>query len=415
MKHLIGFSLCLCLVSGPSFGQIVQRGPEPAYRPKVGWHPRDLISLTNPGRNDTLYPVNVNNWWGYMKQRGNLVVFPRFDWADYFYDGLARAVVGGKTGFIKGNGGWVIRPVYPYADRFAEGRAIVGDGEHFGFIEKSGKLLVPLRLDGALRFHDGLAAVRVGGLCGYINPAGDLDIPLRFTGARSFHEGFAAVSWPGPPGSPDRLGYIDRRGKVVFSDPPGSVSELGDFHENLAKVRSGGKYGYLGSGWKLRIDTRFDQARDFTNGIAAVRVGTKWGFIDKTGRFVIQPAYDSADDLDDSLVMVTLGGKVGYINRVANGGVLPQFQTGRPFFRGYARVGVRPSFAYITISGSPVWDPRQALKGFINKRSTESVAIRQYDTVTHNRTVDPPAYREPIPEPYPPQYLYEEALPPHDQ
>ncbi len=414
MKNYFVIYLCLGLTCGLSSGQIMQRGPQPDYRPEVGWQPRDLITLTNPGRSDTLYPVNVNNWWGYMNQRGQLVVFPRFDWADDFYDGLARAVTDGKTGYIKGNGGWVLKPVYPYADRFAGGRAIVGDGKHFGFIEKSGKLLVPVRLDGALRFHDSLAAVRVDGLCGYINRAGDVEIPLQFTQARSFHEGFAAVSWAGPQGSPDQWGYIDRRGKVVFSDASGSVLELGDFNDGLARVRGGEKWGYLGRGWKLRIDARFDEARDFTNGIAAVRIGEKWGFIDKTGRLVIQPTYDSADDMDDKLIMVTLAGKVGYINRVANQGVDAQFETGRPFFRGYARVGVEPSFAYITISGSPVWDPRQALKGFINKRTTESAAIKQFDTLTQNRTVDPPAYREPIPETYPPDHLYEEAFPLHD-
>ncbi len=411
MRYLAAVFILVCLMCGSAVAQIILHGPGPDIEPKVGWEPRDLITLTNPGRSDTLYPVNVNNWWGYMNQRGNLVVYPRYDWTDDFYDGLARAVFDGKTGFVKGNGDWVHKPVYPFADRYAEGRAIVGDGEHFGFIEKSGKLLVPIRLDGALRFRDGLAAVMKDGLCGYINVAGDVEIPLRFTLARSFHDGFAVVSLPSAEGSPEHVAYIDRRGKVVFSDSSGSIAVLGDFNDGLARVRGGEKWGYLGKNWKLRIDARFDEARDFTNGIAAVRIGDLWGFIDKTGRLVIQPTYEHADDLDDKLVMVTLGGKVGYTNRVANHGVTPQFDSGRPFFKNYARVGVEPSFAYITTSGSPVWDPRQAIKGFINKRATEGAAIKHYEGITHNRTVDPPTYRAPIPMPYPSDHLYEEVLP----
>jgi hypothetical protein len=402
--------LTLCLVCSYAAAQLTLPGEGPGLDPKLGWEPRNLISLTNPGRSDTLYPVNVNNWWGYMNQEGRLVVFPRYDWADSYYDGLARAVVSGKTGFIKGNGHWVHEPVYVYADRFSEGRAIVGDGKHFGFIEKSGKTLVQVRLDGALRFNEGVAVVMKDGLCGYINVAGDMVIPFRFTRARSFHEGFAAVSLPSRKDVPEHVGYIDRRGRIAFSDSTGSVSALGDFNDGMARVKGREKWGYLGRNWKLRIDAKFDDARDFTNGVAAVRVGEKWGFIDKTGKFVIQPIYDSADDLDDNMIMVTVDGKIGYINRRGSVSIDPQFDTGLPFFRNYARVGLEPSFAYISVTGSPVWDPRQAVKGFVNNRSTERVAISQNEKVNRNRAVDPPVYRDPIPAPYPPEHLYEEVL-----
>jgi WG containing repeat len=382
------------------------RGPAPKLDP--GQRPQ--ITLTNAGMHDVLYPVSVNNTWGYMNQQGNLVVYPRFDWAEEFYDGLGRAVVQGKTGFVNGAGGWVLKPVYPYADRFAEDRAVVGDGEHFGYIDKSGKLFIPVELDGALRFRETVAGVMKDGLCGFVNVAGNLEIPLRYTRVRSFHEGFAAVTWPVADGGSDRHGYIDRRGVVVFSDP--AVTELGDFHDGMARVRGPEKWGYIDRSWKLRIAARFDDARDFTHGLAAVRVGEKWGYIDEAGRLVIPPTFDAADDLDGIMAMVTLGGKVGYVNRDASQGIKPQFESGRPFLRDYARVKVDPSFAYITSSGSPVWDPREAINGFIDKSRRERAIINQVDTVIYNRDLDPPAYREPIPAPYPPDYLYDEVLPP---
>ncbi len=372
---------------------------------------RDQITYADPDLNDTLYPVSVNNWWGYMNKRGRLIVFPTHDWADDFYDGLARAVARGKTGFIRGDGEWVLDPVYPYADRFAEGRAVVGDGEHFGYIDKTGKLIVPVRLDGALRFREGVAGVMRDGLCGFIDPAGGLAVPLRYARVRSYHEGFAAFTRAGPAGGPDVVGYLDRRGKEVFADSSGRVAEPGDFNDGLARIRVGEKWGYLGRNWKMRIDARFDGARDFTHGVAAVHVVAKWGYIDKTGKPVVEPAFDDADDMEDPLAMVTLGGKVGYINRDASQGITPQFTEGRPYFQDYARVYIEPSFGYIDRVGTPIWDPRRALQGFINRRDKESALIKHNEDIIHHRTIDPPQYREPIAEPYLPDYLYEEQLP----
>lgn len=407
--------LIIGLCTGLAWSQITVRSGGAPLDPGIGVQYRDLITWTNPRRGDTLFPVNVNNWWGFMNQRGQLVVFPDFDWADDFHDGLARAVVDGKTGYVSGNGSWVHNPIYPYADRFQEGRAVVGDGERYGFIEKSGSVLVPLQLDGALRFREGHAAVMKDGLCGYINVKGDLSIPARFKSARSFHEGYAAVTWSGPEGAPDYAGYIDRRGKVVFSDNSGGVLALGDFNEGLARIQGKSGWGYLGKTWKLRIKPQFEEARDFTNGIAAVKLDGKWGFIDKTGRFVIEPTFEAADDLDDRLIMVMLDGKVGYINRVGDIGIEPQFESGLPFFSDYARVGVGTSFGYVTVSGSPIWDPRQAVHGFINKRTKENAEIRGHENVIHHRTVDAPEYREPLPILYTPEHLYDEVLSPDEE
>ena len=114
----------------------------------------------------------------------------------------------------------------------------------------------------------------------------------------------------------------------------------------------------------------------------------------------------------DPLAMVTLDGMVGYINRDASRGITPQFAEARPYFRDYARVYVEPSFGYIDRVGTPIWDPRQALQGFINRRKKESALIKDSEDIIHHRTIAPPEYRQPIAEPYPPDYLYDEQLPP---
>ena len=398
---------CLSLITySPIFADEYQTDKE------LGIQLRDEIIWTDPGPRDTFYPVNVNNWFGYMNQRGHLVLYPQFDWVDDFYDSLARAVSDeGKTGFIKIDGQWVLPPIYPYADRFAQGRAVVGDGEHVGFIDKTGKLITPVQFDSALRFHEDMAAVAKDGRCGFINRAGDLVIPMRYKQVRSFHDGFAAFIQENPETGDLAFGYIDKRGRAVFSDTSGQIEALGDFHDGLARIQGNGKWGYLGKHWKLRIDARFDDARDFTQGIAAVRIGEKWGCIDKTGRVVIQPIYDDADDFDDQIIMVTLDGNVGYIDRVGNVVIEPQFTTAKPFYKGFAPVGLTTSFGYIDTQGKLVWNPQIALKGFINQRAQENAVIQQHRKIIYNRTVEPPAFRDPIETPYPPDHLYEPVLP----
>ena len=64
-------------------------------------HGKQRIRYVDATRDAVFYPVNVNNWWGAMNQRGRLVIFPQFDWADATYDGWVRIVVNGKTGYIR--------------------------------------------------------------------------------------------------------------------------------------------------------------------------------------------------------------------------------------------------------------------------------------------------------------------------
>jgi hypothetical protein len=44
----------------------------------------------------------------------------------------------------------------------------------------------------------------------------------------------------------------------------------------------------------------------FHEGLAAVSVGDKWGYIDKTGKFVINPQYDSALQFENGIAEVGL-------------------------------------------------------------------------------------------------------------
>lgn len=394
----------LLLPSTASLAQDTDEQPQPNWVFNGKGQKTDQVEIVDAAADDALFPIMINNNWGLMNQAGQVVVYPRFEWTDYSFEGFARYMNNGKTGFLRGDPArdddpreFFIIASYDYADRFNEGAAVVMNDGKWGMIDKTRKLLVPIQFDGVLRMQDGFAAVIKDGKAGFVNRAGKLKIPLQYKRVRSFHDGLAAVQFPN-----DTWGYINKAGKVAWHDKAGSVKQLGDFHEGYAKVQGkvNGKlvWGYINKAYRFRIDPAFEEARDFHFGMAAVKTQGKWGFITEAGRWAIKPQFDAVDDFDDAVhssdfeegegdrderkgrdlstastyAMVKLDGRWGYINRVGKGGLVPQFKDAQPFFRGLARVSRDDSFAYVAETGRVRFDPRVVHKlGFVDLRGQE--------------------------------------------
>ncbi len=371
------------------------------------------IPLVDSTAQDVLYPVNINNHWGYINQFGQLSVAPQFDWCDWFYEGFARFMDGGRTGLITGNGSVYIPARFAWMDRVSEGYVIVSDGERFGVTHKSGRVVVPMRLDGALRFREGRAAVQVGDLVGFIDVRGQPVIRPRFAQARSFSQGLAAVRFPDDPdGRAGHVAFINVTGQVAWSGRGTTVRELGDFGDGLAAFRNADdRWGYMGRDFDPAIAARFDEARAFVGGLAGVRVGEHWGFIDRSGRMAVQPRWDAVDDFDDTLALVRSGETWGFIDRTGRVAITPRYSFALPFFRDYAAVERAPSFGYLGVDGSPLYDPVDASSGFVNLTARERARIEVEPELVFNRRVPPPRLREQAAVPYLPDHLYEHRLP----
>lgn len=63
---------------------------------------------------------------------------------------------------------------------------------------------------------------------------------------------------------------------------------------------------------------KYDRLYEFHEGLARVCKGKKYGFIDKLGNEIISCKYDDAKDYDKGISVVTLGDKKGAINRQGN-------------------------------------------------------------------------------------------------
>lgn len=273
-----------------------------------------------------LYPVKVNNKYGYIDEKGVMKIEPQFDFADYFYESFAiikqnnhckyinlkgEIVFGtlqfnacgrfseklasfafeknGKRGYINNKGEIVINPSFFEAYDFSESTALVVIDDklynrRFAYIDKNGKfvLLTKEVFPYQGNFKNDLAWVcSKSDKCGYINKKGEMVIPQEYNSASDFSEGLAAVSKYG------KYGYINTKNKIIISE---QFDDAKKFSEGLAAVGKGDLYGYINKRGKLIIPYKFIYAEEFLYGLAFVKekVGKEIyeGYIDKKGKYV---------------------------------------------------------------------------------------------------------------------------------
>ncbi len=76
------------------------------------------------------------------------------------------------------------------------------------------------------------------------------------------------------------------------------------YHEGLAAVRIGDRYGYIDRSGHVVIPPRFQYAQIFSEGLARVVIADRSGYIDRTGRVVIEPRFHRAFRFSDGLARV---------------------------------------------------------------------------------------------------------------
>lgn len=277
--------------------------------------------------------------FGYINQKGRVIIGPQFDAAEHFCGGFAWVHTEKFHGIIDRAGKrildvsqgcnwpelknqqpslwlearvcrWVwIDGVGHRAAEFSEGLAAVADGPYrnakYGFIDEQGKVVIPPRFEpefehhgfiGSLtRFSDGMAKVKLDGKYGYINKSGELVVPAQFSSADDFSEGLACVYDNG------KSFYIDHQGRKVIAaadDWETHPSTCSSFSEGLAMVRfKHDKFGYIDRTGRVVIQPRFDSAGPFVDGVAEVYElrGDTWshnpafGFIDRKGKYIWEP------------------------------------------------------------------------------------------------------------------------------
>ena len=296
-----------------------------------------------------LFPVRVNNQYGFMDRNAKMMIAPQYSQAGCFVDGLALAGTMSekiKWGFIDKTGKYFIYPSYIDASSFSEGIAFVvpengepvamdktgavkftvknaeqvqsfsdglaafsiltENGERWGFIDKEGTVKIQPAFAATGFFSSSLCpVVNDEGKWGYINKEGTTVIECRYDNVSPFYDKVAKVCVD------DKWGVIDNKGNFIITPQYSNI----DIDRNKFLVAQNDKFGWLDETGKKILDFRFADAFPFNESkYAPVRYGDKWGYIDLVGNFSVNPQYDFAFGFDGDRAPVRINGKLAFID-----------------------------------------------------------------------------------------------------
>ena len=274
-----------------------------------------------------------NEKWGYMDSHGNVIIQPKYDYADFFYENTA------KVGIKKREENW---PKY-------------------GRIDSTEKVVIPISYDSVSDFSDGMflvsiesSAVTDAPVWFYMNENGNTLLRLNYWRASVFQEGLARVS----PGIAPTSGFIDIRGNFVIGL---EIAYYGDFCEGLAyecKDYPTGKYCFINREGVVEIDAVYDHALSFSEGYAAVQMDGKWGYINKEGETMIPFQFDGAGSFSEGIAVVKIENNLGYISKEGEMITPFSFENARGFKEGVAAVRENGLWGFIDHSGEFVLSPQ---------------------------------------------------------
>ncbi|OFI05942.1 anti-sigma-V factor RsiV [Clostridium acetireducens DSM 10703] len=246
--------------------------------------------------------------WGYINDKGNLVIKPEYDFAlDFQENGLAIIEIGGFYGIINKEGKYIVEPKYYSISEFSEGRASVIDEEGFKVIDEKGKVITSKPYNYIAMYREGRALFgnpdKEGNyLYGYLDRQGKEVIPAKYEFANNFNKGKAVVKV-----KEKEYALIGINGEVLNTY---AYYYVGDLRDGLLPFQANPeyKYGYIDESGNVVIKPQYVLALPFSEGRAVINNSenyiNKYGVIDKTGKFVIEPKYNYIDLLGENRITV---------------------------------------------------------------------------------------------------------------
>lgn len=205
--------------------------------------------------------------------------------------------------------------LYPWS--YALSRIEVTSGKLHGFVDNSGKTVIEPIYEQVHPFYNGLAEVKRTSDSPWeiVEPTGRTVVTID-----QAYEPFICGRSEGV--SSDGLLLI--RMARAFSDPScyvlnirnnqiaylGSVDELSQFSEGVARFSSKRKSGFVNAKGELVVAPIYDFVKQFHEGLTMVLLNGQYSYIDKTGKKVISLPADcsAAGDFHEGMAAVALGG-----------------------------------------------------------------------------------------------------------
>ncbi|MCZ4407616.1 WG repeat-containing protein [Cryomorphaceae bacterium 1068] len=292
------------------------------------------------------YPITDGDYWGFINDKGEVAIAPKYEWVENFSDGIAMVGIGDEVTYIDKEEKEISKKRFSDGFAFNRGLAVVEKDDGYGIINRIGEFVVEPIYDDIGENSEGFFYVEKDGFFGYVNEAGENVIPFIYADAQDFHQGVAVVSdSSGAKGLINKVGnqitpfnydWIEsftsielpvryrqngsfgllNRGGLNLTDS--LYQALGEFSDGLILASSDDLYGFLNTKGDTVIDFLYSYSpaaltnSKFENGYAKVYQKDKVGVIDSTGFKVFPAIFEDIGTFTGNLIPVKKRGKWGY-------------------------------------------------------------------------------------------------------
>jgi len=265
-------------------------------------------------KSNSLYPALGNVLkgpnYGYINERGNFVIEPKFENAYDFNElGIAIVTKNNKAGLINKNGEYVVHAMYDSISPYKEGRAVYVLNNTMGIIDEGGNRITKKPYNFVSDYNEGRAVVGIKDeetdsyIYGYIDLQGDEIVPPSYLQANDYKDGVALVKI-----EDNLFALLDKEGKIINSYKYFSVGQYGEGLMVFAES-STSPLGYINTEGEVIIKPIYASASAFKDGLAVVSTdelfNAKYGAINKKGEYVYDPIFSRIEHLGEE--RVTLG------------------------------------------------------------------------------------------------------------
>lgn len=263
--------------------------------------PPSLDALDDP------FPYPGPPRYGLAAATGEVLVEPTWDCAQVISSDWVRVWVDGREGLVNAKGEQILRPEWDRVKVEPNGFLVATKKRRKEVFDSAGKALLSMAPDGAayVDFYGEAFVVRGK------NPDGSIFWSLCDPSATEpvTFQNASRVYWNGDLAQNGLL-WIEERDGGRWSLVKRDGSTLGISQSTQPEKwfmpegfgvlsKEDGTKIHLGADGKTLGTTAWEDAAPFHHGLARVKTGGKWGFIDTTGKMVIAPEWEEASDLQN--------------------------------------------------------------------------------------------------------------------
>ncbi|WP_419769226.1 MAG: WG repeat-containing protein [Candidatus Marinarcus sp.] len=196
--------------------------------------------------------VKIANNEALLSENGEVITNAKYEMLFKFNDKFYKTLKNGKFGIIKVNAEEVLKPIYDSISNEYNGHAIIELNGKFGLVDSN--------------FDE-----RIKPQYEYINDINDNFLIVKYK----------------------KVGCVDYDNNILLDY---KYDMIYPFHEGLARVENGGKFGFIDESCQEVVKPIYDYAGDFYNGYAKIKLNDKYSFINRNTEKISEVDLDNVEN-----------------------------------------------------------------------------------------------------------------------